>query len=177
MQNLVVKSQKVSLSYKILIKNLIDIKRLLIKNKKTVSIAESCSGGYLSYFFTFLPGSSNFFKGSIITYTDEIKEDILNINENYIKNYGAVSKEVSIDMAKNVKNKFLTDYGISITGNLGPAPSENKEIGLIFLTILSKNSDLTKIFNIKGNREEIRKKLIYNTIYLFNRFLKEDLKN
>jgi len=175
MPNLVAKSQNSSLSYKNLIKNLVEIKKILIKNKKTLSVAESCSGGYLSYLFTFLPGSSNFFKGSVVTYNDEIKKEVLNVNENHLKNYGAVSEEVSFDMANNVIKKFSTDYGISITGNLGPNPSENKEIGLIFVTILSNNSTLTKKFNIKGNREEIREKLTYNTIYLFNRFLKEDL--
>ena len=175
MPSLVVKSQNSFLSYKNLIKNLVEIKKILIKNKKTLSVAESCSGGYLSYLFTFLPGSSNFFKGSVVTYSDEIKKEILNVNENHLKNYGAVSEEVSFDMANNVIKKFSTNYGISITGNLGPNPSENKEIGLIFVTILSKNSNLTKKFNIKGNREEIREKLTYNTIYLFNRFLKEDL--
>lgn len=148
----------------------------MINNKKTLSIAESCSGGYLSYLFTYLPGSSNFFKGSVVTYTNEIKKEILGIDENILKNYGAVSKEVSVDMANNVLKKFSTDYGISITGNLGPVPSENKSIGLIFLTISSKGNILIKKFNIKGNREEIRKKLVYNTIYLFSKFLKEDLR-
>lgn len=165
-----------SLSNNILVQNLINIKRLLIKNKKSVSIAESCSGGYLSYYFTYLPDSSKFFKGSIVTYTNEIKKDILKVDKNLLNEYGAVSKEVSLDMAKNVLNKFSSDYGISITGNLGPTPSENKEIGLVYLTIISKDKNLTKVFHFKGNREEIRRKIIFNTIYLFKSFLKEDLK-
>lgn len=176
MPSLVAKFQNSSLSYKNLIKNLVEIKKILINNKKTLSVAESCSGGYLSYLFTYLPGSSNFFKGSVVTYTNEIKKEILGIDENILINYGAVSKEVSINMANNLLKKFSTNYGISITGNLGPVPSENKSIGLIFLTISSKENILTKKFNIKGNREEIRKKLVYNTIYLFSKFLKEDLR-
>lgn len=148
----------------------------MIKNNKTLSVAESCSGGYLSYLFTYLPNSSYYFKGSFITYNDEIKKEILQIDENIIRNFGAISKEVSVEMANKVLEKFSTDYGISITGNLGPVASENKPIGLIFLTISSKNNILTKKFNIKGNREEIRNKLVYNTIYLFSRLLKEAFK-
>lgn len=176
MLNLELKYQNSSLSYKILIKNLVEIRRFMIKNKKTLSVAESCSGGYLSYLFTYLPNSSYYFKGSVIIYTNEIKKEILHIDENIIRNYGAISKEVSVEMANKVLKKFSTDYGISVTGNLGPITSENKQIGLIFLTIYSKDNVVTKKFNIKGNREEIRKKLVYNTIYLFNKLLKEEFK-
>lgn len=175
MQNWEAKSQKCFLKDKYLNYNLNIIKKLLINTKKSVSIAESCTGGYLSYLFTFLPNSSKFFKGSIVSYSDEIKRDVLYVEKKFLKTYGAISKEVSIDMSKNVMKIFNTDFSISVTGNLGPTKSEEKEVGLIYATISSKNRNITKRFLLKGTREEIRKKISYNIIYLFKIFLKEEI--
>jgi nicotinamide-nucleotide amidase len=151
---------------------LFEIRDFLIKRNKTLGISESCTGGYLSYLFNLLPNSSKFFKGSVVVYTNEIKEKILGVDKEKLSNFGAVSKEVSIDMAKKVKNLLNVDYSIGVTGNLGPISLEGKKRGLVYTTFLFDKNFILKEFLFSGQREEIRKKLVYNIIYNFYIILK-----
>ncbi|MCX8095368.1 MAG: CinA family protein [Caldisericia bacterium] len=152
---------------KYLLNYLIEIRNKLIKEKKTLGISESCTGGYLSYLFNFLPNSSKFFKGSIVVYTNEIKEKVLKVDSEILKNFGAVSIETSFDMAKKAKYLFDVDYSIGVTGNLGPITQEGKNKGLIYVSILFCDKFIKKSFILYGTREEIRQKIVYNIIYLF----------
>ncbi len=147
----------------------------MIKENKTLGISESCTGGYLSYLFNFLPNSSKFFKGGVIVYTNEIKEKVLGVDREKISNFGAVSKEVSIEMAKRAKDLLKTNFSIGITGNLGPALQEGKSKGLIYTTFLFEEASLSKTFLFFGIREEIRKRVVYNIIYNFYIILKRGL--
>lgn len=167
MQNFVQKFQNYTLKNKNLINYLIKIRDKMIENNKTLGISESCTGGYLSYLFNFLPNSSKIFKGSIVVYTNEIKEKVLNVDSKIIEKFGAVSIETSIDMAKKAKKILNSNYSIGVTGNFGPILQEDKDKGLIYVSILFDDNLISKKFVLSGTREEIRQKLVYNIIYLF----------
>ena len=130
----------------------------LINKDLTVAVGESCTGGYISKKLTDIPGSSNYFKGSIVAYDNSIKENFLDISEKLLIDKGAVSSEVAIKMAENIKNKFDVDIGVSTTGISGPSGgSDDKPIGLIYIAIATKNKTIVKKFNLIPRRKEHRK--------------------
>ncbi len=133
----------------------------LIKRKESLAFAESCTGGLLSSSITAISGSSQVFKGSIISYSNEIKKSLLNIPENVIKKFGAVSKEVAQNMAINAKEKLNSDWSIAISGIAGPSGgSTEKPIGLVHIAIAGPNNqiiNIKKIFSNTRNRIEIQR--------------------
>ena len=133
------------------------VAKKILKYGLTLAIAESCTGGYISKKLTDIPGSSNYFKGSIVAYDNSIKEQFLEISDKLLINNGAVSSEVAIDMAENIRNKFKVDIGLSTTGISGPSGgSEDKPIGLIYIAISTKNKKFFKKFNLIPRRREHR---------------------
>lgn len=107
----------------------------------TVSVAESCTGGLLGAMITDIPGSSEYFIGGVISYSNEAKISKLNVKRDTIEKFGAVSKETALEMAENVRKIFNTDYGISITGIAGPeGGSETKPVGTVWIGISDKDS-------------------------------------
>ncbi len=127
---------------------------LLKSNGATLATAESCTGGYIAHQITSIPGSSNYFKGSIISYDNEIKKQELNVTDEILKNNGAVSEECVTQMAKSIVQKFDVDYGIATSGIAGPdGGSEEKPIGTVWIAIASKEKVMAKKFNMGDNRE------------------------
>ncbi len=133
----------------------------LIKRNESIVFAESCTGGLLSSQITSVAGSSKVFKGSVIAYSNEIKNLILNVPKDLLNDYGAVSEEVAESMATGVKNKFNSDWAISVSGIAGPSgASELKPIGLVFIVIKGPNNETLKIkkqYNPLRNRNEIQR--------------------
>tara|TARA_Y100001934_G_scaffold281966_1_gene393750 strand:- start:1272 stop:2495 length:1224 start_codon:yes stop_codon:yes gene_type:complete len=108
---------------------------------KTISVAESCTGGLVGDRITNVPGSSNIYKGGVVAYNNDIKHTLLNIDKTYLSKYGAVSEEVAKQMAVNVKKIFGSDIGLSITGIAGPGGgSKEKPVGLVFIGLANHNS-------------------------------------
>jgi len=132
----------------------------LKKRKETLVFAESCTGGLLSSSITSISGSSEVFKGSIISYSNELKKSLLNISEEQLQRYGAVSKEVAEAMSINAKEKLSADWAISISGIAGPnGGSQEKPVGLVYISIAGPKNQITnikKIFNSTRNRVEIQ---------------------
>ena len=129
----------------------------LFSNQLTIAIAESCTGGYISKKLTDIPGSSKYFKGSIVAYDNSIKKYLLDISDELLSKYGAVSSEVAIKMAENIRVKFNSDIGVSTTGISGPdGGSDDKPIGLIYIAIALKNETIVKNFNLIPHRKEHR---------------------
>ena len=132
----------------------------LLKRKESLVFAESCTGGLLSSSITSERGSSKVFKGSIIAYSNEIKESLLNIPKELINKYGAVSQEVAETMAINVKEKLNSDWSIAISGIAGPSGgSKEKPVGLVYIAISGPNNyikNIKKIFSSARNRIEIQ---------------------
>ncbi len=135
------------------------IKQLIDRNQ-TIVFAESCTGGLLSSSLTSISGSSQVFKGSIISYSNELKNSLLNISEEKLSKYGAVSEEVCESMAINVKEKLGADWAIAISGIAGPnGGSKDKPVGLVYISISGPNNyinNIKKLFNSTRNRVEIQ---------------------
>ncbi len=132
----------------------------LTKRNQTIVFAESCTGGLLSSSLTSISGSSQVFQGSIVSYSNELKNSLLNISEEKLTKYGAVSKEVCEAMAINVKEKLGADWAIAISGIAGPnGGSPDKPVGLVYISISGPNNhiaNIKKIFNSTLNRIEIQ---------------------
>ena len=131
--------------------------QILISKKITLSIAESCTGGMISKKITDIPNSSLFFKGSVVAYSNQIKEQILKVPRDILNKYGAVSSEVALIMAEKIKKIFNSDIGISITGISGPGGgSDNKPVGLVYIAAVYKGSRIVKQFNLLKDRDKNR---------------------
>ena len=133
----------------------------LAKRNETIVFAESCTGGLLSSSITSISGSSQIFKGSIISYSNELKQSLLNIPDHLIEKHGAVSEEVAKTMAINVREKLNSDWSIAISGIAGPSGgNKEKPVGLIHIAISGPNNHITnikKIFSKTRNRIEIQR--------------------
>jgi len=126
---------------------------LLIQNNLTVSTAESCTSGLLASRLTDVPGSSQYFKGGSVCYSNELKINDIGVDKDLIERYGAVSEEVAESLAKNIAKKNNTDIGIGITGIAGPGGgTEKKPVGLVFVGIFYKNNLYIKRYNLTPDR-------------------------
>jgi len=140
---------------------------ILAKKKKTLALAESCTGGLISNLITDVPGSSRYFTAGIIAYSDKIKIKRLDMSKELIKKYGAVSKEVAKSMADNIRALADTDIGIGVTGIAGPTGrTKKKPIGLVYIALSSKKKKIVKEFIFSGKREEIKLQAAYQALNL-----------
>lgn len=113
---------------------------LLRKKSLTIATAESCTGGMLSNVITDIPGCSDYMMGGMITYSNQAKMDLLSVSEQLLEDYGAVSKEVALQMAKGIADRFDADIGVSTTGIAGPGGgSEEKPVGTVWIGYWSKD--------------------------------------
>ena len=132
-----------------------EIFNFLNKTNKTISFAESCTGGALSSSLTMIPGASKVFLGSIVSYSNYSKQKLLNIDKSNLDKYSPVSERVAITMAENVKKQFISDYSISNSGNAGPSTDgEKSKVGDCFIAISSENEIFCEKFNINKSRED-----------------------
>lgn len=129
------------------------IGKLLEVNNKTVAIAESCSGGYVSHLVTTVPGSSTYFQGGLIPYHNQFKENLLDVNHQTLMMHGAVSEETVIEMAKGVKAKFESDFGLASSGVAGPGGgSEEKPVGTVWISCAGNGVAKTKKLQLTQDR-------------------------
>ena len=130
----------------------------LKERKLSLGLAESCTGGYIAHLITSLSGSSEYFKGGIVAYSNEVKIQILQVEEQVINLYGAVSKEVVEQMAINILQILHVDYGVAVSGIAGPAGgSAEKPVGTVWIAVANKNNVNAKCFSFDGSREQIIK--------------------
>lgn len=122
----------------------------------TIATAESCTGGLVASRLTDLSGASNYFKGGVVAYTNEIKKLILHVEAETLEKFGAVSSQTALEMATNVREIFSTTIGLSTTGVAGPLTSENKPVGLVFIAIVGEDFSEVKEFHFIGSRTEIK---------------------
>ena len=129
------------------------IGKLLNKNNLTLATAESCTGGYLAHMITSVPGSSRYFKGSVIAYSNEVKIAQLGVSTEDLKQQGAVSEEVAKAMAKGVRKELNADIAIAITGIAGPdGGTVEKPVGTVWIAYSDKHKTLAKKFNFSRDR-------------------------
>lgn len=142
------------------------ITKLLI-HKQTLAIAESCSGGGLSYNIVKRPDVSKVFLGSVVAYANAIKEKILLIPQSIINEKGAVSEEVAIMMADNCKKIFASDWALSITGISGPnGGSKIKPVGMVWIGISGPNISKAESYIFSNVSREEHQKLAINQALL-----------
>jgi nicotinamide-nucleotide amidase len=147
--------------------------RMLIERRCTISIAESCTGGYLSHLLTNIPGISAVFDRGIISYSNKSKTEILNVPAEILKQKGAVSQETAISMASWIRKLSGTDLGVAITGIAGPdGGTPLKPVGLVFIALSTDSGDLCEKYLFNGNREAIKRRSALAALDLIRRYLK-----
>lgn len=126
---------------------------LLAKNNLTVAVAESCTGGKISELLTSIPGSSAYFKGSVIAYSNEIKTRILGVSENNLKKFGAVSEEVVKEMAEKILKLYNAGFAVATSGIAGPSGgTDTKPVGTTWIAVASKNETVTRKYSFGEHR-------------------------
>jgi len=127
--------------------------KLLIRKQKKVSTAESCTGGYIAHLLTSIPGSSAFYDGSIVSYSYKAKEDLLQVNEKALLEYGAVSEEIVLQMAKGALEKIGTDYTIAVSGIMGPGGgTADKPTGTVWMAAGNRERLVTRKMHFRYER-------------------------
>jgi len=145
----------------------VKIHLILIKKRKTVAVAESCTGGLLSNLLTRISGSSKYFILGIVAYSNKTKENILKIPAQLIAKKGAASRQVAKIMAQAVRKLAKTDFGIGVTGIAGPTgATPKKPVGTVFIAIDGKDKKICKKFLFTGNRIAVRKKAALRALEL-----------
>jgi len=130
------------------------IGKILKEKNKTVSTAESCTGGYIAHLLTTVPGSSKYYEGSIVSYSYNVKETLLDVHENTLNTFGAVSEQTVKEMLQGLLEKLNTDYGIAISGIMGPdGGTEDKPVGTVWMAVGNKENHQTQKINLRFNRE------------------------
>jgi nicotinamide-nucleotide amidase len=126
---------------------------LLIDNNTRIATAESCTAGLLSARLTETAGSSKYFNGGVVCYSNKLKHDLVGVKQKTLDQYGAVSEETAHELAVNIAKKLDSEMGVSITGIAGPGGgSEKKPVGLVFVGIFYKNNVYIKKYNLTPNR-------------------------
>jgi PncC family amidohydrolase len=141
---------------------------LLKERKWTLSVAESCTGGLICDCITDITGSSDYFKGGMVTYNNESKAKHLEMTLNYIKRYGAVSPQVARKMAQGVRKAFGTTFGLSTTGVAGPTGGTKRApIGRVFIGLANGRKTWVRREDLRGSRKEIKRKASEKALQFF----------
>lgn len=145
----------------------LEIARLLTEKNKSLAIAESFTGGTLSARFTQNPGASVYYKGSVVSYATSVKEEVLGVSRQLIKQYSVVSSQVAEAMAIGVKDKLESDFAIATTGNAGPSKGDSdQEIGTVFIAIATPEGVFSKKYSMGKNRERTVEKGVNRSLSL-----------
>ena len=130
--------------------------KLLTEKKVTIATAESCTGGKIAATLSAVPGASNYFKGSIVGYANQVKKDVFGITNELIMTHGVVSAAVATEMVKSVQKIMASDFAIATTGNAGPAKGdEQAELGTVFIAIATQSEVYVEEFNFGQPRKKV----------------------
>lgn len=145
---------------------------MLQKNNKTLATAESCTGGNIAHLITLVPGCSDYFIGSVVAYSNRIKENILHVNPQNIEKHGAVSQQVVTEMAKGIRELFKTDYGVATSGIAGPTGgSDDKPVGTTWIAVASKDNIIAEKHFFGKNRERTITKASIMALNMLRKFI------
>jgi len=133
------------------------VAKALLRKRKTIGVAESCTGGLVSHRLTNISGSSGYYKMGLVAYSNKAKENLLGVSAKLIAKYGAVSKQIALEMAIGIRFLASTDIGMAITGIAGPTGgTKSKPVGLVYIALASGKKRIVKEFRFKGSREDIK---------------------
>ena len=145
----------------------------LIRHKKTIALAESCTGGLISKLITDIPGASEIFKGAIVAYSNESKTRLLGVKPKTLFEKGAVSAQTAREMALGALRLFNSDFACSVSGIAGPGgATPEKPVGLVYVGLASARTTKTYRFHFKGARSLIRKKAAEKVLKILNECLR-----
>jgi len=149
--------------------------RLLKEKNKTVSTAESCTGGYIAHLITSVAGSSDYFKGSVVSYDNSIKQNVLRVTDETLKTVGAVSEETVQQMIIGVLNVMQTNYAVAVSGIMGPSGgSAEKPVGTVWMAVGNAQKIETKKMHFRFDRKRNIELTAINALYLLCEFIKKD---
>lgn len=133
----------------------LDLQKEFIRSGKTLAVAESCTGGYISHLITLQPGSSQYFLGSFITYSNALKKSLLGVSEETLQNFGAVSSQTVQEMAKGVLLQTGADFAIAVSGVAGPeGGTACNPVGSVWIAVGCKNGQVeSRKLQIIGDRQ------------------------
>lgn len=120
--------------------------------KHTISTAESCTGGNIAHIITAVAGSSDYFKGSVVSYCNDVKVKVLGVNAADIERYGVVSSQVAEQMARGVQKLLDTDYAVATTGVAGPGASDGLPAGTIWVGVANRTEVKTRLLSLGSDR-------------------------
>ena len=144
----------------------------LSKIRKSISVAESITGGGLASALTDIPGASKVFIGGVIAYSDQVKINELSISKADLLKYGAVSEEIALAMAQGCLKKFKTDYALATTGVAGPGSDNGVKAGTAWVGVAGKGESFAIALSLSGTREIIRHATITSALAALERTLK-----
>jgi len=149
--------------------------KLLLQKNKTVATAESCTGGYVAHLITSISGSSAFYKGSIVSYDNEVKTDLLKVSENMLKENGAVSEPVVIQMVKGVLQNIHTNYAIAVSGIMGPeGGTTDKPVGTVWIAVGNNQKQVAQKLHFRFNRQRNIQLTALNALNMMRKFVLEE---
>ena len=148
---------------------------LLITKSLTISVAESCTGGLIGHIITSTPGSSAYYVGGVISYSNQAKCDLLGVSPDTLEKYGAVSKQTAKEMAAGIRERFKSDIGLSVTGIAGPdGGSVEKPVGTVFMGFAYDKEPCSMKYLFRGNRSEIKQQTAETALENIKRYLNGD---
>jgi len=150
------------------------LSKVLIKNKKNVGTAESCTGGRIGHLLTSIPGSSAYFEGGIISYSNKAKINILGVKEQTIENHGAVSEQTVIEMAKGAINVLNVDYAVAVSGIAGPdGETKDKPVGTTWIAVASNEKVIAQVYKFGTRRDINVRRATASAMHLLLNFINE----
>ena len=148
---------------------------LLLQKNKTLATAESCTGGYIAHLITGIPGSSSFYKGTIVSYDNAVKTSLLKVPEDMLAQNGAVSEPVVVQMVKGILQNIPTDYAIAVSGIMGPnGGSADKPVGTVWIAVGNAQKQMTQQLHFRFNRQRNIQLTAVNAMNLMRKFILED---
>ena len=152
--------------------------QLLLKAGAMVATAESCTGGTIAHLYTQIPGSSAYFKGGVVAYSNEVKMALLGVKAETLQAHGAVSRQVALEMVQGVKKNLQTDYGIATTGIAGPdGGTAEKPVGTVWIAVSGKTQTLAECFCYQHNRQRNILRSAQTALNMLRRLIVSELKS
>ncbi len=146
----------------------------LAEKSQTLSIAESCTGGYISHLFTQHPGASKVFLGGAISYSYELKESMLGVKSETLAQYGAVSEQTVTEMVEGALHTFKSDYALAVTGIAGPdGGTEDKPVGTVWIGVAKPGKTQVKKFTFGNKRAQNIERSAISALFMLNNLIKD----
>lgn len=150
--------------------------RRLAQCERTVALAESCTGGLVSHRLTNVPGSSVYYQGAVVAYSNAVKEDILCVSHDTLIHHGAVSEQAAREMARGAKTVLNADIGLAVTGIAGPnGDGTDKPVGLVYVALAAADREVVECHTWAGDRWQNKAQSAEAVLALLCRYLEHEL--